>query len=146
MAQTDDPRSRGPPTAKHAKIALGEQRRLAVVPLVPAAGGQKSQRAAGARKFEELPLLQLAAGAVSAAACALMRQLPHDSRSSTVAVSSRVPKRGRRPVQGSCCEAQGGRMTPSRKGSRTIISTVVSGDSVQQNDSRGQVDERRSPT
>ena len=40
---TDDPRSCGPPTAKHAKIALGEQRRLqAVVPLVPAAGGQKA--------------------------------------------------------------------------------------------------------
>ena len=36
-------------------------------------------------------------------------------------------------------------MMPSRKGSRTIISTVVSGDSVQQNDSRGQVDERRLP-
>ena len=115
---------------------------------MPAAGGQKSQRAAGARKFEELPLLHLAAGAVSAAACALMRQLelPHDSRRSTVAVSSRAPRRGRRPVHGSCCEAQGGRMMTSRKGSRTIISTVVSGDSVQQNDSRGQVDERRSPT
>ena len=146
------PSTRTTALGKVKKIALGEHVGHLWWAASRAPQAAKIVSAPQAREnFEELHLLQLAATVVAAAAvaCAPMRQLLHDNgrgqqQHSDGQLAGGKRRRGRR-VSGSCGGARRGGTIPSSKGSRTIISGAVSGDSVQQSDCARQVEERRSP-